>query len=535
MHTRLALCGLLAAWSPLAIAFPQHDCAALTQMSLPHARIVSATRVAAGRFVLPDMKPDAEIPQAFRDAPAFCRVQLLQTPSPNSAIKTEVWLPEHGWSGRFRGQGNGGFAGRADYGGLAAAVRQGQASASTDTGHAGADASWALGHPEKVVDFGYRAIHRMTVDAKAIVEAFYGEPARHAYFASCSNGGRQALMEAQRFPDDYDGIMAGAPAWNWTHLLANALGIMQHADTAAGHIPPERLPMIAHAVLAACDADDGVVDGVLGDPRRCRFDPAVLGCARQSTDTCLTTAQLATLRTIHDGARDRSGKRIYHGTMHGAEDAVGGWGPWIFGPRPGANMLAFFAGNYFSDMVYGDPHWDFHSVDPGAALAAADRTTADALNAADADLGPFFSRGGKLILFHGWNDPAISPLGTIAYREAMVGKLGEQRVRQSSRLYMVPGMLHCDGGTGAYSFGQNSTDARADAGHDIYTALMHWVEQGTAPSRIVARGHAVADKRVPMSRPLCPYPQTARYDGTGDRNRAASFECVTEPQGEAEP
>lgn len=529
MRTRLALWWLLAAWSPLAIALPSHDCAALAQMTLPQARIVSAAHVAAGAFAPPGVKPDAEVPPVFRDAPAFCRVQVVQTPTPDSSIKVEVWLPERDWNGRFRGQGNGGFAGRADYGGLAAAIGQGQASASTDTGHAGGDAAWALGHPEKVVDFGYRAIHLMTADAKAIVKAFYGKPIRHAYFASCSNGGRQALMEAQRFPRDYDGIVAGAPAWDWTHLLANALGIMQHADSAAGYIPPDRLPMIAHAVLVACDADDGLADGVVGDPRRCRFDPETLACGRQPAATCLTTAQVAALKTIYGGVRDRSGKPLYYGTMPGAEDAAGGWGAWLFGPRPGANILAFFVGGYFSDMVYGDPHWNFSSVAPGVALAAAGRANADVLNAADADLRPFFSRGGKLILFHGWNDPAISPLGTIAYRDAVIGKLGEPRARKAMRLYMVPGMLHCDGGTGAYSFGQNSTDPRGDAGDDIYAALMRWVEQGEAPEKIVARRYAGPDRHVELSRPLCPYPQTARHDGTGAPDRAASFDCVAAP------
>jgi len=304
---------------------------------------------------------------------------------------------------------------------------------------------------------------------------------------------------------------------------------VQHADSATGYIPPAKLPMIARAVLDACDANDGVVDGVLGDPPRCRFDPSTLRCKQGDEDSCLTAAQVATLRTIYGGARDAAGKRLYFGFLPGAEDASAGWAAWLFGPKPGANMLAFFVGNYFADMVYGDPNWNYRDANLDVALAAADRKTAAVLDAVDPDLQAFVSRGGKLILFHGWNDPAISPLGTIAYYDEVAAKLGNRQTRQSVRLYMVPGMLHCDGGTGAYSFGQNSTDARSDADHDIYAALVRWVEQGDAPTKIIASRYAGRDGPVEMSRPLCPYPQTARYAGKGDKNFAAAFVCAAAP------
>ena len=336
-------------------------------------------------------------------------------------------------------------------------------------------------------------------------------------------------MEAQRFPADYDGIIAGAPAYDWTRLLTNALGIMQHADSAAGYIPPAKLPLIARAVLKACDANDGVVDGVLGDPRRCHFDPASLRCKHDDAKSCLDTAQVATLKVIYGGARDASGKRLYYGTPPGAEDAPAGWQAWLFGPKPDANMLAFFVGNYFADMVYDDPHWNYRNIDLDTALAMADRKTGAVLNATDADLAPFLARGGKLILFHGWNDPAISPLGTIAYYGQLRTKLGPQQTQRSVRLYMVPGMLHCDGGTGAYAFGQNSTDPRGDADHDIYAALVRWVEQGEAPERIIARRPAAKAGDIAMTRPLCPYPQVARYDGKGDPRHAATFSCGVPP------
>lgn len=522
---------LLAGWSPLAFAATGafSDCPALTQVALPQAQVASAQRVAAGAFRLPNAKADAPAPRLFLEAPAFCRVRIVATPSPDSHIEVEVWLPVQGWNGRLRGQGNGGFAGYVNYAGLATAVSQGYASASTNTGHTGGGAAWALGHPQKVIDFGYRAIHLMTLDAKTLVKAFYGRPARYAYFASCSNGGRQALMEAQRFPDDYDGVIAGAPAYDWTHLLTNALGIVQQADSPSGYIPPSKLSLITHAVLKACDANDGVVDGVLGDPRRCGFDPSMLRCTKGDSGNCLTSGQVATLKRIYGGARDGAGERLYYGAMPGAEDG-GSWKSWFFGPKRGQNAMAFFVNNYFADMVYGDPDWNYRGADLGAALAAADRKTGEAMNATDADLQPFASHGGKLILYHGWNDPAIPPLGTIAYYKRVAGKLGEKSARQSVRLYMVPGMLHCDGGPGAHSFGQNATDARRDADHDIFVALVRWVEQGKPPRTLVATRYAGSgdDRRVKMTRPLCPYPQTARYGGTGDASRAAAFVCSTQ-------
>lgn len=529
---RCAACALLLAWSPWALAATsvRHDCAALAEVALPQARIVSAQRVAAGAFAPPDAKP-GEVPPVFRDAPAFCRVRAELMPSEDSDIELEVWLPEKNWNGRFRGQDNGGFAGYLNYAGLATAVRQGYASASTDTGHSGAGAQWALHHPEKIIDFGYRAIHLMTVDAKAIVSAFYGRPARHAYFAGCSNGGREALMEAQRFPDDYDGIIAGAPAYDWTRLLVNALGILQQTDSAGGYIPPAKLPLITQAVLKDCDALDGVADGVLNDPRRCHFDPSVLRCTQKQDKACLTAAQVAALKTVYDGARDRLGKRLYYGTMPGAEDAAGSWNAWIFGPAPDSNAVAFFVKNYFAYMVYDDPHWDFRGIDLDAALALAGRETGTAMDAVDADLHPFTSRGGKLILYHGWNDPAISPLGTVAYYERVVKALGHRQAQRSIRLYMVPGMLHCDGGPGAHSFGQNATDARSDPKHDVFAALVHWVERDQAPEAIIAAQYAGGAQggHSGMTRPLCPYPEEARYGGTGDKRLAASFACAATP------
>jgi hypothetical protein len=273
----LLACSFLLSTFSLAADAPARTCASLKQLTLPNVTITVAEPVAAGTFVPPNLKPDQKVPPLFKAAPAFCRVAATLAPSSDSDIKVEIWMPAAGWNGKFHGVGNGGFAGSINYSGLAGAVTQGYAVASTDTGHSTEGAEWALGHPEKVTDYGFRAVHEMTVDAKTVVKSFYGDAAKKSYFSSCSNGGRQALMEAQRFPDDYDGILAGAPANAWVPLLTGGLKIAQTLD-GPGYIPGSKVPAIAKAVLAACDEIDGVKDGVLNDPRQCHFDPSVLLC-----------------------------------------------------------------------------------------------------------------------------------------------------------------------------------------------------------------------------------------------------------------
>ena len=296
---------------PMQAAAP--DCEPLSKLALPGATITEARSVPAGAFTPPEGKP---IP----DLPSFCRVAGVIKPSSDSNIQFEVWMPASGWNGKFQGIGNGGFAGSISYAGLAGAVRHGYATASTDTGHhaSGTDAGWALNHPEKIVDFGYRAIHETAAKAKAIIHAFYGEAPRRSYFSSCSNGGRQALMEAQRFPDDYDGIIAGAPANFWTHLLTQAAWDIQATmQDPAAYIPAAKIPAIEAAALAACDALDGVKDGVLDDPSKCHFDPSQLLCKGPESDACLTAPQVGALKKIYAGPRDSKGRQIMPGFSPG--------------------------------------------------------------------------------------------------------------------------------------------------------------------------------------------------------------------------
>jgi TonB family protein len=503
------------------------NCEGLAQLKLPDTAITSAQVVAAATFVPPAPPP---LPQAvIKSLPAFCRVTAEIKAAKDSSIKVEVWMPLTGWTGKYRGVGDGGFAGYIAYRELAAAVTAGYASASTDTGHFAdaLDASWALGHPDKVADFGYRAIHEMTVKAKSIIQTFYGEPPRRSYFAGCSNGGRQALMEAQRYPADYDGIVAGAPANYWTRVFAAFLWDIQamQADPAS-YIGADKIPVIAAAVNAACDELDGVKDGVLNDPRACRFDPATVVCKQNETAGCLTAPQAAALKKIYAGPLNRKGRQMYPGFEPGGEEGPGGWVTWI-GQAPGKDLETVFVTGFFKNMISSKESVDPKTVDIEAAVKLADEQQGRNLNADDPNLKPFAQRGGKLLMYHGWSDAALPPLGAIEYYNSVQHTLGLRETDSFMRLFMAPGVQHCGGGPGANSFGQSGLPT--DVLHDVNLALEQWVEKGTVPEKIIATKYvnpADHSQGVKMTRPLCPYPQSAKYKGTGDTNDAANFECV---------
>lgn len=510
-------------------------CEQLAQLASLNTQITSAQLVAAGAFAPPEtaepwMSAD---PSFYKQLPAFCRVIAVAKPTGESDIKIEVWLPAAGWNGKFRGQGNGGFAGSIDYRALGWAIAQGYATAATDTGHAAnsGDAGWALNHPEKIVDFAHRAIHEMTVFGKATTSAFYGDAPQKSYFANCSNGGRQALMEAQRYPDDYDGILAGAPANYFTHLLASALWDAQATtNDPASYIPGAKIPAIAQAVVAACDANDGVKDGIVNDPRQCHFDPAIMLCKEGNSDSCLTQPQVTALKQLYQGPRRSNGKQIFPGLEPGGEVGEGGWPLWITGPAPGKALVFAFDHGYFADMVYSQADWDYQHANLDGALKASDQKFANVLNATQTDMKAFAARGGKLIIYHGWSDAAISPLNSINYYQSVVEKMGKPQTDSFLRLYMVPGMQHCGGGPGPDEFGAYGVSQSNDAQHNMYLALEQWVEKGTAPPTFIAsktEGQGPAAKAT-MTRPLCPYPQQARYKGTGDTNDATNFACATE-------
>lgn len=512
-----------------AVGVAEDSCAQLMNLKIEGAKVILAAATAAGSFAGPPLGGrDATAP--YKNVPAFCRVVAMAEPTSDSEIRIEIWLPAAGWNGRLIGVGNGGFAGMIDYEQLGTAVAKGYAATATDTGHSGSpiDATWALGHPEKVVDFGYRGVHEMTRVTKEVIHAFYGKGVERAYFTGCSDGGREALMEAQRYPADYDGILAGAPANHWTGLLSMAAADTQALTIdPASFIPQTKIPAIAAAVNAACDELDGVRDGILNDPRQCRFDPAKIQCkAGEDSDQCLTAPQATALKRIYDGLRDSQGRELFPGYLPGAETGEGGWGVWITGAKPTKSLMAFFENGYFSNMVYERRDWNYVTFSADAGLKAAEEKTGNALNAVDANLTPFKARGGKLILYHGWNDPAIPALSAVRYYDSVVAKMGAGDVNAFVRLYMVPGMQHCDNGAGPAAFGQVGQMIFDDPQHSVSAALVQWVEKGTPPGAIIASKSAGDSKTPAMTRPLCAYPQVAKYKGSGDTNSAGSFTCA---------
>jgi hypothetical protein len=512
-------------WAVLAgcAAFAASPCESLNSLKLADTTITLAETVAAGEFAAPK-----GVSGNFKNVPAFCRVAGTIKPSSDSDIRFEVWMPSAGWNGRFEGVGNGGFAGSINYTSLASEVANGGASASTDTGHvtttASIDGSWALGHPEKLVDYGYRAIHETAVQGKAIVNAFYGERPKHSYFSSCSNGGRQALMEAQRFPADYDGIIAGAPANDFTHLMAEFVYNSQALlSDPASYIPASKMPAISAAALSACDVQDGVEDGLINDPSKCRFDTAKLLCSGAETKDCLTQPQIAALNKIYAGPEG-----LFPGFSPGGESGMLGWTGWIVGMAPTKSAQHSFGTQAFQNFVFDDPSWDYRTFQLGRDLKRAEEKAGKALNATSLNLKEFRDRGGKLILYHGWSDAAIPPTNAVNYYNGVREKMGPAKAETFVRLFMVPGMQHCGGGPGPNSFGEYP-GPRGDAEHDIAAALERWVETGAAPGKIVAtkfKSDLNPASGVVRTRPLCRYPEIAKYSGSGSIDDAANFSCT---------
>jgi feruloyl esterase len=475
-------------------------CESLAALKLPDATITMAQPVAAGAFAPPAGGGRGAGPQ-FGDLPAFCRVTATLTPTKDSDIKIEVWLPAAGWNGKFEAVGNGGWNGNIDTAALANGLRRGYATASTDTGHAGGGGPW-MQNPEKLVDYGYRAVHEMAVKGKAIVAAFYGSDAKFSYFAGCSAGGRQALKAAQRFPADFDGIVAGAPALNATGRAAFSMSIAQavHKDEAS-FIPPAKFPAIHDAVLQACDGKDGVTDRVIEDPAKCTFDPKVLECKAGDAATCLTAAQVETARTMYAPLTNpRTKKEIFPGLAYGSEL---GWATFGAAQPFGIGM------QMYQHMVFRDPNWDYKTLNFDSHMAMVDKIENGTINAMDPSLKAFVARGGKLIQYHGWADPQIPAGSSVGYYQRVLETMGA-KTKDNYRLFMVPGMNHCGGGDGPANF-------------DMLAALEQWVESAKAPDQIPA-SH-LTNGQPDRTRLLCPYPQVASYKGSGNTNEAANFVC----------
>jgi len=475
-------------------------CASLGQVTVTHGKAIAAEVVAAGAFVPPGGRPSPT--STYATLPAFCRVTLTLAPTADSDIRVEVWMPLAGWNGKLLGVGNGGLGGAVPYGPLAGGVRDGYATVGTDTGHVGDNADFVPGHPEKLVDFAYRAIHEMTVAAKTLVAAHYdGRPSK-SYFHSCSTGGRQALLEAQRYPEDYDGIVAGDPSWDQMRLYAArvALNLFMNREPGAV-IPPSKYPMLHAAVLNACDGLDGVKDGVLEDPHRCTFDVATLTCAAEDRADCLTTPQVESAKAMLSPIVDRKSGAVLHSGRYYPGSELG-WGG-VGGPQPSNESHQGMKKIVFT------PEWDYRTMRLPDDVERAVKADNGLLFAGDPDLRPFFSRGGKLLMYHGWADPLVTPDTSLIMFKRIneaVGTAGANSVA----LFMVPGMGHCQGGPGTTVF-------------DKVAAIDRWVESGTKPQSIPAE-HRTAGV-VDRTRPLCPYPATARYVGSGSTDDARNFRC----------
>jgi tannase/feruloyl esterase len=501
-------------------ATPVRSCESLAAVSLQNVTITVAKTVAAGSFTAPNG-------QTFANMPSFCQVHGVAAPTSVSVINFEVWIPIANWNGRFNGVGNGGLAGTISYSAMAPVVQQGFAAASTDTGHVSAEPQTWLLSQDRVIDYSYRGFHLTTQYAKSLIAALYGSGPAYSYYTGCSTGGKQGLMEAQRFPEDYDGLVAGDPANYWTMQMASEVWDGQ-ATFGAANLPTAKLPIVNSAVLAACGNNDGGLpnDAFLTNPDSCNFDPGVLQCPGADAPTCLTAPQVAAVRKIYQGPTNpTTGANEYPGLPRGSEV---GWGPaggqFVINRTvaQGSGVSSF---DWFRFAVFNNPSWDYTTLNFDTDIANNNAIFGPITNATDANIFPLRARGGKLILYHGYADPLIPPENTINYYNNVVNlelqqvpvvsdpafrqRMALGKTQVFARLFLVPGMYHCAGGPGPTTF-------------DFLTPLTQWVEAGVAPERVVA-SH-VESGTTTYTRPLCSWPASAFYS-SGPTTDASSFVC----------
>ncbi len=524
----------------LSIAVPAGHAASAPAKGIGDA---ASCRALTGRTIAPGMRVlTAEYDETGTivgntqiDVP-LCRIVGVANPTADSRIGFEVWMPPATvWNGKFQAEGGGGSAGAISSGPMLTALKAGYATMSTDNGHisdpnapnGGNEQGWALGHPEKMVDFAYRALHVSTVAAKELVQDFYGRKASESYFVGCSQGGHHALMEATRFPDDYDGIVAGAPAWHWANQMINAAWNSRAALLDPTALTEESAALLNRRAIAACDALDGVKDGVIEDPRQCHFDPASLTCkAGDAANECLTPVQVAAANAIYNGAKRSDGRAIFVGYPRGSEAQ---WARLWAGAGPGGSSFDFFRYSVFQDKNFDNTKFDYDK-DTDRALSAkvvGKQTVADVYNVKP-DLTGFYRHGGKLIMYHGWADQQISSLASIEFYQQILAQEGQVKTDSFVRLFMLPGIFHCTGGPGVGNFGAAGPAIQDDAKHDIVKALDVWVTQKKEPDLFIGT-HLNQSKIADRTRPLCPFPKVAKYNGSGDTNEAANFTCAAPP------
>ena len=518
----LAIIGSMAA---LTLSTPAlAACEDLAGMRIDGGQVDSAQVVGQGGFTAPagGMGPPPGIAASpYADVPAFCRVRLTLAPTSDSDIKSEVWLPLTGWNGKYVGVGNGIWAGTLSFTEMGRNVVRNYATAATDTGHVGNGftADWAIGHPEKLVDFGHRAVHLTTVAAKAVVEQFYGRAPERSYWNSCSTGGRQGLMAAYRYPDDFDAISAMAPANPMTDLMTQSMWLGWQAQRFGVSLGGAELGMVHAAVLRQCDGDDGLEDGVIGRPQACGFQPSSLQCAAGQTEGCLSTGQVQAVQALYDGVRGSNGTWILPGWPRGSEMQMS---MLTSGAEPFPVAMS-----YFRDLVLHPESrlhqagWDWKTMDYADYTRLAREYGGDILNVPADGLDAFFARGGRLLLSHGWTDGLIPATNTLAFHHSLYNALPAAQAQNQLRLFMAPGMDHCSGGEGPSVF-------------DTLGTIDDWATTGVAPQRIIATrptqsggimGAPLGPPRPPMERPLCAWPMQAVHDGVGDPAVASSFQC----------
>lgn len=516
MLRRLVSRDIILALLPLALSSVccGATCEGLASVTLPNGTVTSAEAVEAGKFVPP---PPPEGIGAFggarprvNDLPAFCRVTATLKPSSDSDIKAEFWMPVSAWNGRLQPTAAGVFLGMLNYAALANILRTGAATATSDNGHEGGSASFALGHPEKLKDFAERAGHVTMLDAKLLIRAFYGKGPNLTLMNECGGGGRTAITEVQRYPDDLDIAMVGGLDTHSTHHTLGQMWVWQATHSSPeSYIPPEKYPILNQAALEACDARDGAKDGLIQNPARCNFDPAAVACKGADTAACLTRPQVEAARKIYSPVRNsRTGEYLLGGLMPGSEL---GWGT-MAGAQPFP-----YAFDFFKYLVFKDPKWDYNKrpVNFDSDVAAADAASNQIINANNPDLSKFVRHGGKLLLIGGWNDAAIAPSTNYDYFNAVVAKMGN-RAKNSVRLFMIPGMGHCPGGNGPSTFDI-----------DTIAILDRWRSTGQAPEQLIAQHRTAgrADRKILV----CAYPNAAIYKGSGSFDDPANFRCAPTP------
>ena len=507
-------------------------CEDLASLQIADTTIKSAESIPAGDYTTSDKI-------TRKDLPAFCRVVASVSAAPDSDVGVEIWLPKDQWKGVFHGNGNGGYGGlfTLSYGAMEAGVKRGYASATTNMGTAPAtplNGDPLIGHPQKWKDWGLLSTHEMTVAGKAIEKAFYGEEPKHSYYSGCSTGGQEGLIEAQYYPDDYDGILIGAPVVNRTMGHAAAVWDYRAANALPGHkISDAKLTLLTKAAVAACGGKNNGLksDPFIADPTGCDFDPASLTCQGAGSDACLTSGEVETAKAFYSGPLSGAGKPLYYGWLLGSEAGPFNWG-FLETPANAPQSPAF--GGLFKWVFGAD--WNWRDFDFDRDMPKVDAALGPALNGAmTGDMSAFKARGGKLVVYQGWADPLVVPFQTVTLYNGLVKQFGGLPEAQNfARLFMAPGVAHCGGGSGPTGFNSASvaggTPPSTDPGHDIFSAMIHWVEDGVAPTQVVAAKYADGKPAsgVVMQRPLCPYPQRAWYKGDGDANDAANFTCAVD-------